>query len=125
MTWLVFCTAHSRRPFSTRPSTWGTLIPAILALAPLVGSTLYSSPLVEWATIRVLPPRAAWMPLRLNSPLVSAAGPLSARVRNGFGMPARPTGTKYSWACSESVNQAPRLVTATSLMTEVWGSANW
>ena len=88
-------------PASTRPSTWGTLVPAMVVPAPLVGSTVYSSPLVGWATIRVLPPRAAWMPLRLNSPLVSAAGPLGASVRNGPGTPARLTGTKYNWACSD------------------------
>jgi hypothetical protein len=125
VTWLVFCTAHSRRPASTRPSTWGTLTPVMAALAPVVGSTVYSSPLMEWATIRVLPPRADWMPLRLNSPLVSATGPLRASVLDGPGIPAWPTGTKYSWAFKESVNQAPRLVTVTSLTSEVWGAANW
>src|SRR5215218_9042141 len=132
-TWLVFCTAHSRPASSTRPSTWGTLTPAMAALAPVSGSTVYSWPLADWATIRVFPLAVAWMPLRLNSPLVSAAGPLSASVLNDApGTPARLTGTKYSWARRESVNQAPRPVTATSLMTVVAGAggggdgaANW
>ena len=40
VTWLEFCTAHSRRPSSTMPSTWGTLTPAMVALAPVLGSTV-------------------------------------------------------------------------------------
>src|SRR5215211_7072697 len=96
VTWLEFCTAHSRRPSNTIPSTVGTLTPAILALAPVLGSTEYRAPLAEWATIRVLPLAVAWMPLRLNAPLVSAAGPLSASVLDGPGTPARLTGTKYN-----------------------------
>ena len=39
VTWLVFCTAHSRRPWSTMPSTLGTLTPAMVAL-PVLGSTV-------------------------------------------------------------------------------------
>ena len=35
-----FCTAHSRLPGSTRPSTLGTLTPAIGALAPFSGLTV-------------------------------------------------------------------------------------
>jgi hypothetical protein len=58
------------------PSTSGTLTPAMVAL-PLVGSTVYSCALPECATIRVLPLGVAAIPLRLKSPLVSAAGPLS------------------------------------------------
>src|SRR5215204_6929922 len=55
VTWLEFCTAHSRRPSNTMPSTVGTLTPAMVALAPVLGSTEYRAPLAEWATIRVLP----------------------------------------------------------------------
>jgi len=39
-TWLVFCTAHSRPAASTIPSTSGTLTPAMVALAPVAGSTV-------------------------------------------------------------------------------------
>jgi hypothetical protein len=99
LTWLLkFCTAHSRPASSTMPSTLGTLTPAMAALAPLAGSTVYSWALVEWATIRVVPLAVAWMPLRLTSPPVSAAGPLSAKVRNvDPGTPARLTGTRRAW----------------------------
>ena len=37
---LAFCTAHSFLLASTRPSTFGTLIPAIGALAPVLGLTV-------------------------------------------------------------------------------------
>jgi hypothetical protein len=36
----VFCTAHNFLPESTTPSTFGTLIPAITALAPVLGLTV-------------------------------------------------------------------------------------
>ena len=84
--------------------------------------------MAEWATIRVVPLAVAWMPLRLTAPFPMrvAAGPLSPRVRNvGAGTPARLTGTKYSWAWKESVNQAPSLVRATSLISELSGGPNW
>jgi hypothetical protein len=69
----------------------------MVALAPVAGSTVSSWALAEWATIRVLSSGVAWMPLRLNAPLVSAAGPLTASVLNEApGTPARLTGTKYS-----------------------------
>jgi hypothetical protein len=44
------------------PSTSGTLTPAMVALAPLVGSTVYSCALPECATIRVLPLGVAAIP---------------------------------------------------------------
>ena len=84
--------------------------------------------MAEWATIRVVPLAVAWMPLRLTAPFPMrvAAGPLRARVRNlSPGTPARLTGTKYSWAWKESVNQAPSLVRATSLISELSGVPNW
>ena len=37
---LAFCTAHNFLPASTRPSTFGTLIPATGALAPVLGLTV-------------------------------------------------------------------------------------
>jgi hypothetical protein len=37
---LKFCTAHNRWPESTMPSTFGTLMPAIAALAGVSGSTV-------------------------------------------------------------------------------------
>ena len=41
VTWLsAFCTAQSRLPWSTMPSTFGTLTPAMAALPPLAGSTV-------------------------------------------------------------------------------------
>ena len=40
VTWLAFCTAHNFLPASSRPSTFGTLIPAIDALAPVLGLTV-------------------------------------------------------------------------------------
>src|SRR4029453_15248035 len=96
LTWLLkFCTAHSRPASSTIPSTLGTLTPAMVALAPVVGSTVSSWAFAEWATIRVLPLAVAWMPLRLTAPFPMrvAAGPLRARVRNvSPGTPARLTG---------------------------------
>ena len=101
---------------------------ARIRLAPVAGSTVSSWALAEWATIRVSPLGVAWMPLRLTAPfpMTVAAGPLRARVRNvGPGTPARLTGTKYSWAWKESVNQAPSLVRATSLMSELFGVPNW
>jgi hypothetical protein len=63
------------------------------------------------------------MPFRLNSPLVSAAGPCSASVGNSPGTPWRSTGTKKSAARTLSVNQAPFRVTVTRLII-VGGEAN-
>ena len=51
----------------------------MVELAPVSGSTRFRAPWALCATIRVEPSAVAWMPL-LNSPLVSAAGPLRARV---------------------------------------------
>ena len=106
-TWLVkFCTAQSRPASSTMPSTLGTLTPLMVLLAPDAGFTVYSAPLPECATIRVLPSAVAAMPFRLKSPLVSAAGPLSPRTLAGPGTPAELTGTKKSRPFRESVNHA-------------------
>jgi hypothetical protein len=86
--WLsLFCTAHSRPASSSSPSTLDTLTPAILPLAPVAESTVNSWPLAVWPTIRVVASGVAAMPLRLNRPLVSAAGPHSASVRAGPGTP--------------------------------------
>jgi hypothetical protein len=65
-----------------------------------------------------LPSGVAWIPLLLKSPLASAAGPLSRSVRCAPRRPARLIGTKKSLAFSESVNQAPVLVIATSLIID-------
>ena len=76
------------------PSTFGTLTPAIVVLAPVAASTRLSTPLPEWATMSIVPPMTAWMPLLLNAPLRSAAGPLSVRVVNVLDGTPSTTGTK-------------------------------
>jgi hypothetical protein len=66
------------------------------------------------------------MSLMTFSDSPDVAGPLTARVRKvASGTLAWLTGTKYSRACRDSVNQAPSEVEATSLTSEVCGLPNW
>ena len=67
-------TPHNPLPDCTMPSTRGTLTPAMVALAPLDGSTVYSRPLVEWATIRVLPSGVAWYLVGTEDRAIPPAG---------------------------------------------------
>jgi hypothetical protein len=69
------------------------------------------------AMSRVSPDGVEAMPFWKNAPLGPAAGPLSSRVRNAPGLPST-IGTKYSFGCDESVNQAPAGVTVTSLVSD-------
>ena len=57
----MLCTAHSRPAATTIPSTLSTLTSAMDALAPVVGSNMYSWPVLECATIRVVRLGVAWM----------------------------------------------------------------
>ena len=93
VTWVVL---HRPQPpaLSTMPSTWGRLIPAMAALAPLVGSTVYSWPCARVGHDQGLARGRGPMPLRLKSLLRLAAGPLSASVLDGPRAPDLLTGTK-------------------------------
>ena len=76
------------------PSTFGTLTPAIVALSPVVGSTVLSPPELVCATTSVVPSAVAWMPLLLKPGSTTAAGPCSGRVRDCAEDPVALTGTK-------------------------------
>ena len=76
------------------PSTWGTLTPAMAALAPLAGSTVYSWPVPEWATIRVLPLARGLDAVEVELPAEVGRRAAERQRADGPRAPAPLTGTK-------------------------------
>src|SRR5947207_9827870 len=82
VTWFMkFWTAHRRSASSRIPSTVGRSTPAIVALAPVRGLTVYTVASPLWATSSLLPFAVAAIPLSLtNGPDRCAGGPVTPRV---------------------------------------------
>ena len=91
---------------------------------PVAGSTVYSSPLPEWPTIRVLLLGLAAMPLRLKSALRyrrPAERQRAGRPRN----PGPAYWDEVQLGLQRVGEPGPVLVTVTSLMKPAFGSASW
>jgi hypothetical protein len=123
LTWLVSCTAHSRwlnarcrQPGHADPGDGRTGPGARIDHGELAGARMGHD--------QGLASGVAWTPVAVD--LRTGVGHRAAQCTHA-GRPQDPgpvTSPKYSWACSESVNQAPS-VTVTSLMTVLAEEVRW